>query len=393
MIQLLKHIKGDKAIWAVVAFLALLSFMPIYSSSTNLINIKGSDLSTFGVLLKHAFLMFSGFIILILVHKINYKYFSKIAPFALFGVIILLLYTLTQDTTIGGITAKRWITIPFTGLGFQTSTLANVVLMTYIARYLALNKENEITFKESLLKIWLPIMVVLGLIVTENLSTSVLIFVMAMMLLFVGGYPLKYLLMMAAVAISFLALFILLNKNFPDLMPNRVGTWISRVENFNNPNVEEGYQVEKAKIAIATGLEPTGPGKSVQKNFLPQSSSDFIFAIIIEEFGFFLWVPIMILYMFLFFRFIIVAQKATSTFGTLLVIGVGFPIIFQAILNMMVAVNLIPVTGQNLPLISSGGTSIWMISLAIGMILSVSVAKETEIKNSELEENQNVEIA
>jgi len=387
-----KHIKGDKVIWAIVALLGLLSFMPIYSASTNLVNVVGSSSSTFGILVKHAFLMFSGFLILLVVHKINYKYFSSISVIALVGVIILLLYTLTQDTTIGGATAKRWIEIPFIGLSFQTSSLANVILMTYIARFLALHKDKEITFKESFKTLWLPIIIVLALIVPENLSTSGLIFVMAMMLLFVGGYPLRYLIIIGVTILMFLTLFIGINKAFPDLMPkSRVSTWISRIENFKNPDADEGYQVEKAKIAIATGLEPTGPGKSVQKNFLPQSSSDFIFAIIIEEFGIILWLPIILLYILLLIRFIVNAQKAPSTFGTLMVIGVGFPIIFQAILNMMVAVNLIPVTGQNLPLISSGGTSIWMISLAIGMILSVSAAREREETNlaeESTEENQ-----
>lgn len=386
-----KHIKGDKVIWAIVAMLGLLSFMPIYSASTNLVNVVGSNSSTFGILVKHAFLMFSGFLILLVIHKINYKYFSSISVIALGGVIILLLYTLSQDTTIGGATAKRWIEIPFIGLSFQTSSLANVVLMTYIARFLAINKDKEITFKESIKTLWVPIIVVLALIVPENLSTSALIFLMAIMLLFVGGYPFKYLVMIGVSILLFFTFFILINKAFPDLMPkSRVSTWISRIENYSNPDAEEGYQVEKAKIAIATGLEPTGPGKSVQKNFLPQSSSDFIFAIIIEEFGIALWLPIILLYMLLLIRFIVIAQKAPSTFGTLMVIGVGFPIIFQAILNMMVAVNLIPVTGQNLPLISSGGTSIWMISLAIGMILSVSAAKEREDLNVTSVENDSI---
>jgi cell division protein FtsW len=396
MLQLIKHIKGDKTIWAIVALLAILSFMPIYSASTNLIYVVGSSTSTLGILVKHAFLMFSGFLILIAVHKINYKYFSSISVIALVLVILLLIYTLTQETTIGGTTAKRWIEIPFVGLSFQTSTLANVVLMTYIARYLAINKDKEIIFNESVLTLWMPIIIVLGLIFMDNFSTAALIFTMAMMLLFVGGYPLKFLFSIAGSAIVLLGLFFLLNKSFPEMMPNRIDTWMSRIDSHFNKDSEEGYQVEKAKIAIATGLNPTGPGKSVQKNFLPQSSSDFIFAIIIEEFGIALWLPIIFLYILLLFRFVVVAQKAPSTFGTLMVIGVGFPIIFQAISNMLVAVNILPVTGQNLPFISSGGTSIWMLSLAIGMILSVSACKENEaikVENLENIEPQNVATA
>lgn len=393
MYQLYKHIKGDKVIWAIVGLLAVLSFMPVYSASTNLVYVVGYSSSTFEILVKHAFLLFTGFLILVAVHKINYKYFSSISVIALVGVILLLLYTLTQDNTIGGTTAKRWIEIPIVGLSFQTSTLANVVLMTYVARYLAINKDKEIILKESIVKLWIPLIVVLALIVPENLSTSVLIFVMAMVLLFIGGYPIKYLLYIAGIAILLFGIFFVVNKANPDLMPNRINTWINRIENFSNPDAEEGYQVEKAKIAIATGISPTGPGKSVQKNFLPQSSSDFIFAIIIEEFGVALWLPIIILYIFLLIRFVVVAQKSPTIFGTLLVIGVGFPIVLQAILNMMVAVNLIPVTGQNLPLISSGGTSIWMICLAIGMVLSVSAFKHNENIIDDNSGNKNLEIA
>jgi cell division protein FtsW len=174
-----------------------------------------------------------------------------------------------------------------------------------------------------------------------------------------------------------LVFFILLAKAFPDAMPNRVQTWQSRFENFSDDHEKDAYQVEKAKIAIATGgLVGVGPGKSVQKNFLPQSTSDFIFAIIAEEYGLIGSVFILFIYFLLLFRIFIVAKKTKTIFGSLLVIGVGIPIIFQACINMAVATNLFPVTGQTLPLISSGGTSIWMTCFALGMILSVSASKE-----------------
>jgi cell division protein FtsW len=175
-------------------------------------------------------------------------------------------------------------------------------------------------------------------------------------------------------------MFVLVAKSFPDAMPNRVDTWMSRVDSFfdDTPN-EDDYQIEKAKIAVASGkIYGLGPGKSVQKNFLPQSSSDFIFAIIVEEYGLVGALGIIGLYLLLFIRFIINAQKASSLFGKLLIIGLGFPIIFQAFINMGVAVELLPVTGQPLPLISSGGTSIWMTCIAIGIILSVT-KKEEEV--------------
>ena len=285
-----------------------------------------------------------------------------------------------QGTTIGGANASRWIRIPFVGIGFQTSTLAGLVLMVYVARYLAKNKEKQINFKESFLQLWLPVGAILMLILPANFSTTAIIFAMILMVTFIGGYPLKYLGLILGGGILMLAFFVLIAKAFPDAMPNRVQTWQSRIENFSDADNKEAYQVEKAKIAIATGGPiGVGPGKSVQKNFLPQSSSDFIFAIIIEEYGLVGGVIIATIYFLLLFRIFVVIRKTTTIFGTLLVIGVGCPIIFQAIINMAVATNLFPVTGQTLPLISSGGTSIWMTCFALGMILSVSASKqETE---------------
>lgn len=384
MRKILKNIEGDKAIWAIVAFLALLSFMPVYSASTNLVYVANSGTPTY-YLIKHGILLFLGFLIIYGVHKIPFKYFSGISVISLPFVVLLLVYTLTQGHTINGANASRWIQIPFIGVGFQTSALASIVLMVYVARYLAKNKEKEISFKESLLQLWLPVGLILALILPANFSTTAIIFTLVLILTFVGGYPIKYLIYIIGFGIISLAFFILVAKAFPTLMPNRVDTWISRVENFSNKNAEEGYQVEKAKIAIATGsLFGKGAGKSVQKNFLPQSSSDFIFAIIVEEYGLVLGaLTVMLMYFLLLFRIVMAAKKAKSVFATLLIIGVGLPIIFQAIINMAVAVNLFPVTGQNLPLISSGGTSIWMTCIAIGIILSVTAEKEIEIDETD----------
>jgi cell division protein FtsW len=379
MKTIFKHIEGDKTIWAIVAILAIFSFMPVYSASTNLVYVVGSG-STFGHLVKHMVLLIMGFAIIYGVHKIPYRYFSGGSVLMLPIVIVLLVFTLAQGTTIGGANASRWIRIPFVGVGFQTSTLAGLVLMVFVARYLARNKEKEIIFKESLLQLWLPVSLVLILILPANFSTTAIIFTMILVIVFIGGYPLKYISFILGAGILALTFFILIAKAFPDAMPNRVQTWQNRIESFSNGGVKEAYQVEKAKIAIATGGPlGVGPGKSVQKNFLPQSSSDFIYAIIIEEYGLFGGVMLVLVYFLLLFRIFVVLKKTVTIFGTLLVIGVGIPIIFQATINMAVATNLFPVTGQTLPLISSGGTSIWMTCFALGMILSVSASKqETE---------------
>jgi len=388
MKTLFKNIKGDKAIWAVAGLLALFSFLPVYSASSNLAYLY-DDGNTIKYLIKHFAHLVLGFSILYGVHKIPFHYFKGLSIIALPFVVVLLIVTMAQGTTIDGANASRWIRIPFVGVGFQTSTLAGVVLMTYVARYLSRIKDKTVTFKETLLPLWLPVFLVLALILPANFSTTAIIFVMVSMLVFIGGYPLKYLAIILASGALFLTLFVLSAKAFPGMFPNRVDTWMSRLDNFSDKkDTDADYQIEKAKIAIATGgVTGLGPGKSVQKNFLPQSSSDFIYAIIVEEFGLLGGLFLMFLYMLLLFRLVIVAHKANAMFGKLLVIGVGVPIVFQAMINMAVAVELFPVTGQTLPLISSGGTSIWMTCLALGMVLSVSAKRELQKKEMEQIEN------
>ncbi|TWO33290.1 cell division protein FtsW [Seonamhaeicola sediminis] len=388
MQTLFKNIKGDRLIWAIVALLAILSFLPVYSAASNLAY-KGGGSNTFTFFVKHFMHLFLGFAIMYGVHKIPYRYFRGLSLIMIPVVLVLLGVTMLQGTVIEGANASRWIQIPFVGMSFQTSTLASVVLMVYLARYLSKIKDKNITFKESILPLWIPVFLVLGMILPSNFSTTAIIFLMVSILAFLGGYPIRYLVVIIGSGLLLLVMFVLVAKAFPEVMPNRVDTWISRVESFSNgEDTEADYQIEKAKVAIASGeIWGLGPGKSRQKNFLPQSSSDFIFAIIIEEYGLLGGVTIMFLYMWLLFRIVIAAQKSDTVFGKLLVLGVGLPIVFQALINMAVAVELFPVTGQTLPLISSGGTSIWMTCLAIGIILSVS-AKREEIKEQEnIEEN------
>ena len=368
-----KNIQGDKAMWAVVALLALISFLPVYSASGNLENVVQNG-TAIGHLAKHAFLLSMGFVIMFGIHKIPTHFFKGLSLIGMPIVLLLLVYTLAQGSTIGGANASRWIKIPFTSVGFQTSTLAMVVLMVYIERYLSKIKDQSIRFTESILPLWLPVFSVVALVFPANFSTAAILFSMVMMLCFIGGYPIKYLLGIAATGLVMGALFVMTAKAFPGLFPNRVDTWMSRIENFSSDEITEAdYQVERAKIAIATGgVFGLGAGKSVMKNFLPQSSSDFIFAIIIEEYGMVGGFIILGLYLFLLIRIIVIANGAPTFFAKLIALGVGLPIVFQAFINMGVAVSLLPVTGQTLPLISSGGTSIWMTCLALGILLSAS---------------------
>ena len=390
--QIYNNLKGDRLIWAIAALLAILSFLPVYSASSNLAY-RGGNGSTFTFFIKHFMHLFLGFAIMYGVHKIPYRYFRGLSLVMIPIVLVLLGITMFQGTTIEGANASRWIQIPIMGMSFQTSTLAAVVLMVYVARYMSKIQDKNITFKESILPLWIPVFFVLVLILPANFSTAAIMFLMVIMLVFLGGYPIHYLLIIIGSGILVLALFVLVAKAFPEVMPNRIDTWMSRIESFSNPeDTEADYQIEKAKIAIASGgVQGLGPGKSVQKNFLPQSSSDFIFAIIIEEYGLIGGMFIMVMYLWLLFRIIIVSQKSDTIFGKLLVLGVGLPIVFQALINMAVAVELFPVTGQTLPLISSGGTSIWMTCLAVGINLSVS-AKREEIKEQESIDDNPLEI-
>jgi len=392
MKEFINNLKGDKVIWAFIALLALISFMPVYSASSNLAYSANGSGNTVSFLIKHFAHVGIGFLIVYMVHKIPYHYFKAISMIALPIVGLLLLYTLFQGKTIGGANASRWIQIPFVGISFQTSTLAAMVLMIYVARYLAKKREVEDTFQKSVIELWLPVFGIILLILPANFSTAALIFSMVVMLVFVGKYPLKYLGIVIGAGVVGLTFFILVAKAFPDAFPNRVDTWVSRIENFTSDKPDEdNYQIEKAKIAIATGgIRGLGPGKSVQKNFLPQSSSDFIYAIIVEENGLIGAIVVMFLYIMLFIRFLIASHKANTLFGKLLVVGLGFPIVFQALINMAVAVELLPVTGQTLPLISSGGSSIWMTCVSLGIILSVT-KKDEEIAQENLEKAQREE--
>lgn len=371
--KLRQYLQGDKSIWGIVVLLSIFSFLPVYSASSNLVYVVGSG-SVFGHLLKHVAIVCVGWIIMYAVHLIPFRYFSGLAKIGIPIVVVLLAITALQGNTIDGANASRWLNIPILGVSFQTSTLATVILLAYVADYFATKREANIRFVDSVLPLWIPVFVVVGLILPANLSTALLLLFMVAVIAFLGGYPLKYLLSMLGVAVVGLVIFVLLAKAYPDAFPNRVDTWMSRVESFSgNGNSTTDYQIERAKAAIAVGgVVGIGAGKSMMKNVLPQSSSDFIYAIIAEEYGMLGALFLLFLFLLLLFRVLINANKSKSFFGQLLILAMGLPIVTQAFINMGVAVALLPVTGQPLPLISSGGTSLWMTFLAVGIILSVS---------------------
>lgn len=379
--NLFKYIKGDKVIWTVVLLLSLLSVLVVYSSVIAIAyRYKGGDTSSY--LIKHVFIISSGILLMYFVHKVKYSYFSRISQLAIYFAAPLLLYTLLNGVSAGE--ASRWLVIPGTSLTFQTSDFAKLALITYVARMLSIKQNVVKDFKNAFLPIVIPVAVICVLILPSNFSTAALLFMTCFVLMFIGRMKAKHLLLLTGSGIVVGLLIILLIFNFPNAIP-RGATWKARIESFGSGDSESNFQAEQAKIAIATGgIMGKGPGNSMQRNFLPQASSDFIFAILIEEWGLFAAVIIVFLYLVLLFRGVRIANKSERTFGSLLAIGLTFSLVFQAMINMAVAVNLFPVTGQPLPLISMGGTSIWFTSIAIGMILSVSRENENTEKGEEL---------
>ena len=380
---------GDRVLWVALALLSIFSFLPVFSASSNLTYVVGQG-TPWGYLLKHFIVLIFGFGLMYALHKTPYQYFKGISILALPLIILLLIYTASQGNLIAGANANRWIRIPIVGLSFQTSTLASIVLLAYVAHLMSKDNPKLYRLKSSILPLWLPVFIVVLLILPANLSTAILLFFMVLILVFLGGYPIKYLLGMMGMGLFMAFLFVLIAKVCPDWVPNRIDTWINRIENFNSAeNTSGNYQIERAKTAIATGgLLGLGAGKSVMKNFLPQSSSDFIYAIIVEEFGLIGGTALILLYLIVLFRIVVIAHKSDTAYGKLLVLGLGLPIVIQAFVNMAVALQVFPVTGQTLPLISSGGTAAWMTCIAFGIILSVSAGQKIEQNDSEESEDK-----
>jgi cell division protein FtsW len=385
--SLISSLKGDKIIWIVVLSLSIFSFLPVYSASSNF----GVNL-IFSSVFKHVAIIFIGIIIMYATHLINYKYLRGLSLIILPLAILLLLITALQGNEIDGANASRWISIPLINVSFQPSSIASIFLLIYISNYISKNQEKKLNFSNSFIKLWLPILLVVMLVLPSNFSTAFMIFSLCLILIFIGQYPIKNILLIVLSIVILATSFVGLSKKYPEMLPNRVDTWSNRIENFINPSIDNdaNYQINRAKAAIATGsLFGVGAGKSSMKYILPQSTSDFIFSIITEEYGLFVSIIILLLYIILLFRIVIIAYKAKNSFGQLVSLAVGLPIVFQALINMGVAVQLFPVTGQPLPLISTGGTSIWTTFFAFGVLLSVSRNNQLEFSELNLNELNN----
>lgn len=371
----LSYLKGDRVIWAIVFLLALLSILVVYSSIVTLAH-KYKQGNTESYLIKHALFMLGGLFMMYVVHNIKYTLFSRIAQIGIFLVIPLLLFTLLKGVSAGE--ANRWVEIPGIGLTFQSSDVAKIILLIFIARTLTIKQGQFDTFKSVITNLLIPIGIICALILPANFSTAALLFVNCLFVMFIGQIKIKFISYILGACIGFALLLGIVIYQFPDLIP-RGATWKARIENFSKGDSENNYQSEQAKIAIATGgAIGKGPGNSTQRAFLPQAHNDFIYAIIIEEYGLITGFIMLFLYMILLFRGIKILRDSEKLFGGLVAVGLSFSLVFQALINMAVAVNLFPVTGQPLPLVSMGGTSIMFTCVALGIILSVSRANEKQ---------------
>jgi cell division protein FtsW len=380
---LVSKTKGDLVIWMVVFILSIFSLLAVYSS-TGTLAYKYHAGNTEYYLLKQVFLLIFGLGLMYFAHLVNYKYYSRLAQMFLWISIPLLILTYLWGLEIND--AKRWLTLPVINITFQTSDLGKLALIMYTARMLSRKQEFITDFWKAYVPIMGAIVLICALIAPADFSSAATLFVTCMLLMFIGRISFKHIGLTIVAGIVLFIVGIGLASATGNM--GRIDTWKSRIENYITDD-KGSYQNQQAKIAIATGgIMGKGPGNSTQRNFLPNPFSDFIYAIIIEEYGMIGGILMIVLYLVLLFRSILIVQRSPRAFGALLAVGLSFSLVIQAFINMGVAVHLFPVTGLTLPLVSMGGTSLWFTSLAFGIILSVSRDIEENEKNEDIIETE-----
>jgi cell division protein FtsW len=361
------ELKGDRVIWMILAVLVLFSLLTVYSATGSLAY-KSRGGNTEAFLIRHGFILMLGLIITYLAYSLNYMRYKQLAPWMMIIAVPLLIYTLIFGQEIND--ARRWIEIPFIGLTFQTSDFARVALIIFVAREITRHNEYIKDFNKAFVPIILPIVIVCGLIAPSNLSTALTLFFTGMLMMFVGRVDTKYIALLLVAGIIMFAILVGIGRIAPDLV--RVDTWSSRLNEFLT-NPDGGYQVMHSKIAIASGeMFGVGPGNSAMRNYLPAPYSDFIYAIICEEYGLIGGFIILALFVLLLIRTTGLVTKSQKQFGAMMALGLCLSMVVQALANMAVSVNLVPVTGLSLPVVSMGGTSVLFSCLSFGIILSVS---------------------
>lgn len=361
------ELRGDRSIWAVLAILAVFSLLVVYSS-TGTLAYRERGGNTEAYLVKHLLIVAGGIFLTYICHQLHYMVYHRAAPVLFLISIPLLFFTLFFGSNINE--ARRWLTIPFVGITFQTSDFAKIALITQVARAISSKQEYIKDFRSAFVPIIVPVLIVCGLIAPADLSTAVILFCTCLMMMFVGRVDVRFILLLLLLGFVVFSMLIITAKFFPDSI--RVDTWVARVQDFML-NPDGGYQVQQAKIAIANGSWfGTGPGNSIQRNYLPSPYADFIFSILVEEYGVIGGAIIIAMYVILFFRVTRLVTKSSKAFGAIVALGLGISLVFQAFINMAVSVHLVPVAGVTLPLVSMGGTSILFTCISFGIILSVS---------------------
>ena len=361
------ELKGDRGIWIAFVMLTLISILAVYSSTGTMAFIEKQG-NTTAYLFRHSALLAGGLILAYFAHLLHYFKYAKIAPYLLVITVPLLIYTLLFGEEINN--ARRWIEVPLLGFTFQTSDLAKLALIIYMARTLSLKQDLIKDLKRGFLPLILPVVIICGLIAPANLSTALILFLTCGVMMFVGRVSMKHLVMLGVMGVFAMSAILGLAKIFPNDV--RASTWENRIKAFTGQS-EEDYQISRAKIAIANGgWTGVGPGNSFQRNYLPYPYADFIYAIICEEYGFLGGSIVVLLYLWLFYRCVKLVTMSPRAFGAILAMGLSLLLMVQAFTNIAVSVNVFPVTGVTLPLISMGGSSILFISITIGIILSVS---------------------
>jgi len=391
-VSIKRFFRGDRYMWGIIALFMFVSLLSVYSASVG-VAYSSHHGNTFYFLRTQFIMLLMGLLIIVVTHWIPYIKYMQYATIGLVIALGLLAVTLVAGVSINE--ASRWLVIPVVGIRIQTSDLAKVALVIYLARGLTVYQHELNNFMVVSMKLAAPIAAVCILIMPENLSTAVMIFGISMVILFVGRVPLKFLLTYAGIGLAGVILIASLLLVFKK-DDNRVKVWKARIETFisGKGDTSGDYQANQAKIAISTGkLFGKLPGGSTQRNILPQSNSDFIYAIIVEEYGLFGGTIIILCYLALMYRGIQIARKCDYAFPTLMVLGLTIMIVFQAFTNMLVAVGLFPVTGQTLPMISWGRTSVFVISFSLGAILSVSRVMNARQKQEELSDVEQTDIA
>lgn len=369
------ELRGDRAIWAIVAILSIFSILAVYSA-TGTLAYKERGGNTESFLIKHGVVLAAGLLATYLFHLLNYQKFRAWASYLLVFSGVLLIVTLGFQPDIND--ARRWIQVPLIGLTFQTSDFAKLALLIFVAKSISAKQEYIKDFQSAFVPIIAPVLVICGLIAPANLSTAIMLMATCILMMFVGRVGLQYILLLMMMGVMVFAFLLFMSEYFPGVI--RDDTWRARMDDFIN-NPDGGYQVQQAKIAIANGGEyflGLGPGNSIQRNYLPSPYSDFIYAIICEEYGILGGLIVILLYVMLFFRATRLVTKSSKAFGAMLAMGIAISLVLQAFMNIAVNVNLVPVTGLTLPMVSMGGTSLIFTCISLGILLSVSRYMESK---------------